>query len=290
MGSAGSLAIERRAGLSRREFVESYVKPNRPVVFTDLTRDWPALGLFTPEYFRDRHGTRTVHVAGKPYRLGAFIDLLLASTEDQPAPYPCKLDLRKEFADLAPCVHPRPDVMNPDRTHSRWIPRRALRGLADLEIFLGGPGASFPYLHYDYMGLYAFIHQIFGQKEFTVYAPEDAPYLYINPEAPWMSTMENHQQPDLARYPLYAKSSPARVVVGPGETMYIPQRWYHTARSLTPTISVASDELCRFNRNLFVEESTGFSRNSPAKAFALRLYLRAAGLALTLAENARGVR
>ncbi len=283
-----SPAIERRGGLSRREFVENYLRPNRPVILTDLTRDWPALKQFTPDYFRTVHGQRTVWVNQHEYRMAEFIDLLLASTPEHPAPYPCKLDLRGDFADLASAVGARPAIMNPDRTHSRLIPKRVLRGLADLEVFMGGPGASFPYLHYDYMGLYAFIHQLYGEKEFTVYAPEDAPYLYVNRETPWISDMENHQAPDLARYPLYRHARPMRVVAGPGETMFIPQRWYHTARSLTPTISVAADELCRFNWNLFVAESTAFRKHSPWKSRALRLYLRAAGLVLLIQENLHG--
>ncbi len=288
MTTTDTAGVERRAGLTRREFVREFVRPNRPVVFTDLTRGWRATGNYTPEYFRERVGDRTVYIDGKEYKLGEFITRLLASTEDNPAPYPCKLDLRGDFAELVPDVQPRPAVMNPDRTHSVLIPKRILRGLADLEIFLGGPGAKFPYLHYDYMGFYAFIHQMYGQKEFTVYSPEQAPYLYVNRETPWISDMENHQNPDLARYPLYKNAKPQRVVVGPGETMYIPQKWYHTARSLTPTISVASDQLCHFNWELFVTECTGFRKHSVAKVAVLRAYLRCAGVVLDVKEALSG--
>ena len=35
--------IEKRSGLTREEFIENYLKPSRPVVFTDLMKDWPAI-------------------------------------------------------------------------------------------------------------------------------------------------------------------------------------------------------------------------------------------------------
>ena len=53
-----------------------------------------------------------------------------------------------------------------------------LNDLYDLEIFFGGPGGEFPYLHYDFLGLYAYINQIYGEKEFTIFPPEQQKYLY----------------------------------------------------------------------------------------------------------------
>ena len=37
------IPIERRTGLTRDEFIEQYLKPKKPVVFTDLAKDWPAM-------------------------------------------------------------------------------------------------------------------------------------------------------------------------------------------------------------------------------------------------------
>ncbi len=42
--------IERRAGLSVRDFREQFEAPNLPVVLTDGARDWPALKKWDAEY------------------------------------------------------------------------------------------------------------------------------------------------------------------------------------------------------------------------------------------------
>src|SRR5438132_143991 len=194
-------AIDRRGGLSRAEFIREYRDAQLPVILTDASKDWPALGKFTFEFFKTELGDREVTIRGKKYRLGEFIDILLTSTRDKPAPYPCKLNLRAEFADLAAAA-PRYDFANPDRVHSRLLPKRFLDGLYDLEVFIGGPGGEFPYLHYDYLGLFAYINMIVGEKEFTIYSPDQEPFLYVNSQIGWTSTIENHHHPDLQKYPL----------------------------------------------------------------------------------------
>jgi len=286
-GTSDGVTVERRAGLSREEFIRRYRNPRVPVVVTDATRDWPALTKLTFAFLKERWGEREVVIGNKKYKLGEFIELLLSSTREKPAPYPCKLNVRKEFAELA-ADFPRYDLATPDRIGSPLIPRRCLDGNYDLEVFLGGPGGEFPYLHYDYLGLFAYINMIVGEKEFTIYTPDQTPYLYPDSNARWVSTVANHHQPDLAKYPLMAMARPVKVALGPGETLFIPSGWWHTARSLTPSISVAFDQLCSSNWDFFVDECC-WTRSGWKKGM-MRALLAGAGLLLGAKERARGER
>jgi hypothetical protein len=284
------LAVDRRANLSHAEFVREYRTPNRPVILTDATNHWPALGTFTPEFFRAKHGHRRVKIGDHTYTLGEFIDLLSASTADKPAPYPCKLDLRGEYADLVPDVSPRYDLSFPDRTHSRLLARRFIGGLDDLEIFVGGPGGEFPYLHYDYLGLYAYINMVYGEKEFIIFPPDQAPHLYIDEQSSWRSRVANVFQPDFDRYPDLANAASVVEVLGPGETLFIPCGWWHSARSKTVSISVAFDQLCASNWSFFTRECLDFRRAAGLKAALIRGYLGVVGAALSAGERLRGWR
>jgi hypothetical protein len=281
--------VERRSGLSRKEFIREYRDPKTPVILTDAIKTWPAFSKFTFDFFKNQVGDREVIIGNKKHKLGEFIDLLLQSTPDNPAPYPCKLNMREEFADLA-AEAPRYDLANPDRTHSRFLMRRFLDGLYDLEVFIGGPGGAFPYLHYDYLGLFAYINQICGEKEFTIYRPEDEPYLYVDPEMGWTSTVKNHHQPDLEKYPLLAKTSPSKIVLRPGETLFIPSGWWHTARSLTPSISVAFDQLCSSNWQFFKRDCCRLRRSRPLKMALAWTTLTAVGMLLGVHEWFHGNR
>src|SRR5207249_3640384 len=109
-------------------------------------------------------------------------------------------------------------------------------------------------IHYDYLGLSAYINQLYGEKEFFIYPAEQAPFLYIDPQRPWVAQVNNAFKPDLIKYPLFAKTEPIVETLGPGETLFIPCGTWHTARSKTVSISVAFDQLCRSNWRFFSRE------------------------------------
>jgi hypothetical protein len=73
-----------------------------------------------------------------------------------------------------------------------------------------------------------------------------------------------------------------------GETLFIPSGWWHTALSLTPSISVAFDQLCAANWGFFVRDCCRQRRGHPVKAALTRLALSAVGLVLGARERLRG--
>ncbi len=90
-------AVERRAGLSQTEFLSEYQHLRRPVILTDAARAWPLYEHASPDYFRATYGNHKVHVRGIEYRLADLLDLLEASTDEKPCPYPCKFSIPQEF-------------------------------------------------------------------------------------------------------------------------------------------------------------------------------------------------
>ncbi len=282
-----SAAPARRSDLSLAEFITEYRDPRVPVILTDATRDWPIFGNGSPDYFRSRYGDHKVAVWGSDYRVGDLLDLLAASTVDQPGPYPCKYEIAKDFRALLPEVSPRFDYSLPDRQGNRLVPQRLFAYVNNLEIFFGGPGGQFPYLHYDVFHLHAWITQLHGDKEFTLYAPGQEHLLYVNPDTPWQSSIKNHHRPDFERYPLLRQAQSQKVVIRAGETLFLPCGWWHTARSLNLTISVAFDQLGPDNWPDFVADVTDEQRRlrQRGKALLLGTYLRVLGPLLGAIER-----
>jgi histone arginine demethylase JMJD6 len=249
-----NIVVEKKYGMTYEEFATKHLFANYPVVIGDACKDWAAKHKFTPEFFKTNYSDRDVRVRNQVFKLGEFIDLMMASTEENPAPYPCTLQIETDYPELLPDVTPRFSYALPDRVHSKLLPKQLLAGANTLEIFFGSPGAMFPYVHYDYMGLHAYITQLYGQKEFTVIPPDQTPYVYPLANDGWVSEVSDIRNPDLAKFPLFAKATPVSFVVGPGETLFIPCGWWHTARSLTPTISVALDGLNASNWKRYMNE------------------------------------
>ena len=49
-------AIERRSGMSWGQFLDEYVRLNKPVILTDASKQWEANKLFSPEFFQSVRG------------------------------------------------------------------------------------------------------------------------------------------------------------------------------------------------------------------------------------------
>lgn len=279
--------VARRSSIGYAEFVAEYRNPRKPVVLGDAARAWPLRGRGTPDYFRANHGDHVVRVRGKDYRLRELIDLLEASTPDAPGPYPCKFEIAKSFRALLPEVSPRFAYSLPDRQANPLVPQRLFDAVNNLEIFFGGPGGEFPYLHYDVMRLHAWITQLHGDKEFTLYAPDQEHLLYVNPAMPWQSGIRDHHHPDFERYPLFRDAVCQKVVIRAGETLFLPCGWWHTARSLNMTISVAFDQLGPDNWADFIGDVVSDQRRTGhrLKAMALGAWLHVLGPLFTMVER-----
>jgi Cupin-like domain len=273
--------IERKRSLSRRDFVAGYLRARRPVVLTEALADWTALKTFTPEFFRSAFADAPVQVRGRSCRLGDVIDAQLASSSERPAPYPCTLSRCGAWLRQ---LTPRPDCSLPSRHANPLLPQSVFELVNHLEIFFGGPGGEFPYLHYDMLRMHAWIAQVHGEKEFTLYERGQEHLLYINDKLPWLSTVQDARDHD--RYPLLRQARSHKVVLRPGELLFIPCGTWHTARCLGMNITVAFDQLEGSNWHEFVGDVVTEQRRHGRRlrALALGFYLRLLGPILAFAE------
>jgi histone arginine demethylase JMJD6 len=276
--------VERRSNLSPDEFRREYLEPLRPVVLTDGIESWGARA-WTPEWFRRVHGDKIVKIDDQPRRLGDYIDQLLSATPDRPVPYLRNVDIPTAFPELLPDVQ-RFRLAEPSRIGSKLLPANFPQANHFLDLFIGGPGSGFPYIHYDIHHLLSYLTQIHGEKEFYLYPPEQGRFLYPRPDQPNESGLGNPLQPDLERFPLFREAKPLTFVLRPGETLFIPCGWWHATRMLSVSITLGFDQLCAANWRPFIGDQFARRRERPLKASAMLLYLMAAGAALSVWERA----
>ena len=266
------------ADITHEQFIEEHWKPGIPLVFKNATKVWGAYDTFSPDFFRSRFGDRKTVVDGKEYTMNEILDLVEGKDTSRPVPYPCKYHLPTQLPEVVSMVKPlNLGFARPNWLESSWF-KRGYWGSA-LEMFIGGPGGKFPYVHVDYYHLSAWINQLYGHKQFTVWPRGQDECLYPEPGDAWKSSIPDIENVDLAKYPKYAKATPITFVVGPGETLFIPFGIWHTAKSLEPTISVAFDLLNDHNFPLFLKDVWSFKRrNGLAKAVAATGYAAVGGV------------
>jgi hypothetical protein len=290
--ASAKFEIERRSNLSYEAFAREYLYPNRPVIITDVLRHWKAIGRWTPEFFQTQFGELRFNIndsehgqaghdksSGTDFTMREFIERVLISTDERPAPYYRNRDLYALFPSLKEDVQPMPDYLLPNWLDDKYLVRQVGRVLnrgAVIEIYIGGKGGTFPVLHWDGAGTHAFLMQIYGRKEYIVYPPDQDAYLYPSEEKMNLSRINSVDRPDLNQFPLFARAVPTVFVLEPGELLFVPCRWWHTAKMLTPSITLSANVLNQSNWHELVRFVCMHRKNSLLTQ-AARIYLAAAG-------------
>jgi len=278
-------SIDKRSNLSHRELLAEYIEPGLPVVLTDATRHWGAMGKFTPAFFKQHYGHLSKEINGRTYTMAEAADLILTSSAENPAPYPFNLNIEHFLPELLADMKPEVVFGKSDRVNHPLLPGLMLRGTQAYELFLGGKGACFPYLHVDALFLHTQITQLYGSKEFILYSPEQTPYMYPKAENPKVSQVDIFN-PDYEKFPLFRQAEAVRVTVEEGETILFPTKWWHTTRIHEPCISVGRVHLNEWNWADFNRDNFELRRKKhPAVALATLAYGKVLGHLLDMQEK-----
>ena len=258
---AAGAPIERRSKLSAEEFHDEYEVKNKPVIVTEMLCGWPALGKWTPEFFAERYGDKVIKFkyGGLEMKMREFIDLVVESSSDKPAPYWTNAPVNDYFPELGADLEPMPPYFSPNwatRSYLHKGMKSALNRGAQLEIFIGGPGGTFPILHWDGLSTHAFLMQVYGTKQYWAWPPADDALMYPQKDIRNLSPIRDVEHPDLEKYPLFAKARATTFILEPGELLFVPSRWWHTAKMLSPSITLSINKLNRVNWSGFTEDMT----------------------------------
>jgi Cupin-like domain len=213
--------VDRRSGLSRREFQEEYLRPGRPVVFTDMTKDWPALQKWNAEFFKEKYGHLRVPVyssnyskPGKGYMSSdkemLFRDFISATEKGH-------TDLRLFLFDIFdPAPELRHDFRFP-KVMGGFIRRFPF-------MFFGGEGSEVT-MHYDIDCANVFLTQFVGHKHIILFPPEESAKIYHHPFT--VKSLIAPEAPDYDRFPALRRVKGYETVLAHGEMIFMPTRYWH---------------------------------------------------------------
>jgi len=278
-GRPSSLGIERRRNLEAQEFERCYLRPRRPVVLTDAMHEWQALRVFTPHFFHQRFGNVPVWQDGCSVTLGEVIDEQLAASREKPGHYSCTL---ADCTELLPFVTPRPACSLPSR-HAQ-LPQGAFAGSNHVEILFGAPGGLFAPPRCDRLQRHLWMTQVYGDREIILYEPGQEHRLYVDSRQPWQSSARDIE--DHTNYPSLRRARSHRIVLRPGDALFVPCGFWYAARDLSTSISVVFDQIEAGNWNEFIGAAAAAQYRSgrSLRALAYSAGLRVLGPLLRAAE------
>ncbi len=237
--------IERRYNLSSKEFKSNYVDKMKPVVISGAINHWNSLSKWSSEYFK--LVAPTLNIYAKKFSEREKVEVLEFSLENYLSileEYEMKKK-SKQAVNLPPYCHDLPifslipslvkDVQPfPLDYFPKWYWYQWWRYC---QFFIGSSDSLTP-LHFDCLLTNNLFFQVVGRKQFTILMAQDAEYCYRHG---WRWFRVDPDNPDLDKYPQYKNARPIKVIVNPGDILYMPPGTLHHVRSLDMAISFNID-------------------------------------------------
>lgn len=257
--------LENLNNFTVQEF-DSAVSRHQPFVVHGAISHWPALQLWNPEYFERSYGDLIV-VAGRydPDEDSSYLDQTLA---DVNRTFPLreflnglesadnKLALREDTS----LFEHVPELLDDLSNFSPFT----IASSVEYKALWIGPPEYVTGLHTDPGPTLLF--QIHGRKHVLLFAPNQTPFLYeeefavrhrkfdssplrtrldpvefsiLKDQVRWSKVQPF--DPDIRMFPLFTLVIGFEASIGPGDTLYIPDQWWHAVRSLETAISVSME-------------------------------------------------
>jgi len=233
--------VERVSDISAQDFQKYYVKPQKPVVVENLTREWPAFEKWNFGYIKQVAGEKIVPLynndpvdyskkVNEPIaemKMSEYVDLL----QNGPT------DLRIFLYNLMKQV--------PQLQQDYEMPDLGLNLFKSLPmLFFGGEGSNV-FMHYD-IDLANILHFHFaGRKRCVIIPPEQTRFMYKIPYSVICREDINFDQPDFGKWPALKHLKPYTAELKHGEMLYMPEGWWHYMKYLTPGFSMSLRSLAK---------------------------------------------
>ncbi|MEH2296105.1 cupin-like domain-containing protein [Nostoc sp.] len=256
--------VERRSNLSYDEFVREYASVGKPVIITDVIKDWKAMKKWTLDFFRSEFGSIEYAVKEDNTKnegvmsIADYIDYITAGNSNRRL-YMANFGIVSDYPELL-------KDYNDPIYFPNWLqrlPKKLLRkyDFDYPDIFIGHKGTSIG-LHQDHYYGSAWLGMIKGRKQIVLFTPDQKEFLYDG--------KIDVLKPDLEKFPLYAKTNPVEVILETGEILYIPSGWWHHVKNIEVSIAIGSYLLNEWNSEIVFQSV--FER-SPIKGHLFPLVL-----------------
>lgn len=227
--------ISRVKTLTKEEFLRDYFIPQKPVVIERLIEDWPAFQKWNLDYINEVAGDKEVPLFddrpinsefkfNEPHasmKMSAYVDLL----KQKPTNYRIFLyNLLKEV---------------PALQKDFKYPKIGLKFLKKMPFLFFGGGGSKVFMHYDIDLANIFHFHFHGEKQCILFPPSETKFLYKVPHALISHQQIDFSNPDFEKWPALKKAKGYVTHLTHGETLYMPEGYWHHMTYLTPGFSMS---------------------------------------------------
>ena len=238
-------AIDRVKTITKEEFIKNYFKPQKPVVIENFIDEWPAYQKWSLDYMKEVAGDKTVPLYddrpinhekkfNEPHttmKMGEYVDLL----KKEPTKYRIFLwNILKEV---------------PELQNDFWFPDFGLRLMKTLPMLFFGGKDSYTFMHYDIDLANIFHFHFEGKKKVILFDQSQNDYLYKVPHSLITRQDIDFNDPNFKKWPALTKAEGYITELEHGQTLYMPEGYWHYMRYVTPGFSMSLRAIARKPKN-----------------------------------------
>ena len=227
-------------------FHREFLVASRPVVLKGFAKHFRAVGRWSPEFFRDEYGdfrieavdgsgwslekkdTGVADVRVREMTLGEQVTQMLSGGTDYVS-----------FLTALFVKHPELGRDIDVQSLGKYIRPPRFTPEPIFKFFMGAGGTSTAWHCAELQNLFVQVH---GTKEWLMCSPAYTPCLdprVISLSQQYCHGMVDFRAPDYEGYPLYAHAPLQRVVLEPGDVLYVPPFWWHCVYNPEVSIGIA---------------------------------------------------
>ncbi|TVZ52423.1 cupin-like domain-containing protein [Dokdonia sp. Hel_I_53] len=238
--------IKRVSTITKKEFKKDFIKTQRPVVIEHLIDDWDAYKKWNLSYIKDVAGEKMVPLyddrpvkhdegfnqAHATMKMSEYIDFL----KKEPTNFRIFLyNLMKEV----------PLLKNDFK-----FPKIGLRLIKQIPmLFFGGEGSKV-FMHHDIDWANILHFHFEGRKRVILFPPSETEHLYKVPYSLITREDIDFDNPDYEKFPALKNARGYVCYLNHGETLYMPEGYWHFMKYETPGFSMSLRALPRSFKHL----------------------------------------
>ena len=221
--------IDKVKSISSKDFKANYYNKMRPLIITDLAKDWPAYHKWNWEYFKEIVGDVKVGLYNN-VKSDAYTPINTA-------------DDYKTFSEYIDMIRNGPAAWRiflfnifehaPQITKDFTWPENLMRGFVKRYpmLFVGG-ATSITHMHFDIDMSHILHTQFLGRKRVLLFPHEEQHKLYRKPFevlslADFSNYHENNGTPDYNAFPALRLAKGYEVILDHGDTLFMPAGYWH---------------------------------------------------------------
>lgn len=224
--------------IDKEQFYQEYFLKSQPLVIRQGINDWPALSLWSPEYFARIYSNKKIKIAifnkKSHYREPHMEEIAM---KDAVSRICTNTNSEIKYYILQQSIPDNYEEIMQDFQLPTWIEKK--REDYFINLWFGEAGNKTP-LHFD--SSHNFLAQVYGRKKVMLFPPEQSEFLSPMPLEEGknfhLSQLIDLENPDYDQFPKFKYATPISFVLSPGEVLFIPSGWWHYVTSIDIAISI----------------------------------------------------